>query len=160
MENIKENIRKVFESKSLFKFVIAIGILIVALVIFVAGMTVGFHQASFERDWGEHYGKNFGMMTERFGGNYFPTAHGATGKIISMAEPNIVVRDKDNTEKVILIDDDTRIQEGHVLIMAADMKIDEFVVVIGNPNSEGVIRAKLIRVIPSPDLLNQGTPVQ
>ena len=34
-----------------------------------------------------------------------------------------------------------------------DLKIDDFVVVIGTPDEQGQIEAKFIRIMPSPDLL-------
>jgi hypothetical protein len=142
-----EDIKKVFETKVAVKILYIIGIIIVAMIIFSAGISVGFHKASFGRTWGEHYNENFGMgkigMT-----NYFPNAHGAAGKIIKIELPNIIVQDKDKTEKVVTIDADTKIQEGRADIETKDLHLDDFVVVIGEPNSQGQILAKFIRVLP------------
>lgn len=158
MERMKENVRKVFESKSLFGILLLLGILIIATLIFAGGVAVGFHKATFEHNWEAHYEQNFGMMPGRLGGNNSPTAHGATGKIIKIELPNIIVEDKDNTEKVIETTDDTKIQTGRTTITATDLKIDDYVVVIGNPDDKGEIEAKLIRIIPSPELLTPMTP--
>ena len=168
MEETKKNIRKVFESKSLFAILLILGILIVASLIFSLGMIIGFHKANFEHDWEEHYEANFGMGYRNgsmMGGldsagmmNNFPNAHGAIGKIIKIELPNIIVEDKDNTEKVISTTDDTNIQTGKMAITTADLKLDDYVIVIGNPDDKGVIEAKLIRVIPAPALLTPPTP--
>ena len=164
MKEIKEKIKKVFESKKVSFVLSILGILVIILVIFEAGIYVGFHKASFGRDWGENYGRNFGMMNERDGmmGN-FPNAHGAIGKIIKIELPTIIVQDRDNTEKVILTTNDTKVIDIKNEIKITDLKLDESVVVIGSPNSQGQIEAKLIRVIPFPSNFstnNINTPPQ
>ena len=150
MKKIYEDIKNVFESKITTKVLIVIGIIIVAMLIFSAGIFVGFRKASFGIDWGENYERNFGMRGDRmmFGRDNFPNSHGAVGKIIKTELPTIIVQDRDNTEKVILIKDDTKIQKMMSDIKASDLTIDDFVTVIGSPNSEGQIEAKLIRVMP------------
>ena len=150
MNNISEKIRKVFDSKTSFRILCGIGIAIVALLIFSAGVDVGFHKASFGRAWGENYEHNFGFVPNPpvFGGDNFPNANGAIGKIIKIELPTIIVQDKDNTEKVVLIKNDTQIQEMRAPITSSDLKIDNFVVIIGEPNTQGQIEAKFIRVMP------------
>jgi hypothetical protein len=159
MKKICEDIKKVFESKSLFRILLGLGIIIVMMLTFSAGVTVGFHKASFGRAWGEHYNENFGMGPKngRMGDlqrvgpmDYFPSAHGATGKIIKMELPNVIVQDKDNIEKVVSTNADTKIQKGRTEIATKDLRVDDFIVVIGTPNDQGIVEAKLIRVIPSP----------
>ena len=159
-EDIKVFLKKVFESKVLVRFLYVIGIIIVAVLIFSLGISVGFHKASFGRAWGDNYERNFGMGPGKmmFGQNNFPNAHGATGKIIKIELPNIIVQDRDNTEKVVLIKDDTQIQKMMLSINASDLIINDFVVVIGNPNKEGQIEAKLIRVMPYPELMPNSKP--
>ena len=151
MEKIHEDIKKIFEGKGPFRILCGIGILIIALLIFSAGINVGFHKASFGRAWGENYERNFGMMQNRpmFGQDNFPNANGAIGKIIKITLPTIIVQDKNNTEKVISIKDDTQIQKIRENITKNDLKVDDFIVVIGNPNEQGQIEAKFIRVMPS-----------
>jgi hypothetical protein len=149
MKKIYENIKKFFESRLLFKILCGIGIVVVALLIFYAGVTVGFHKASFGRAWAENYERNFGFGPDHsFAGDNFPNADGAIGKIIKIELPNIIVQDKDNTEKVILTNSDTQIQKMKNNITTNDLKIDDFVVVIGTPNTQGQIEAKFIRVMP------------
>ena len=150
MKKIFEDVKKVFESKFSFRVLCGVGIVIVALLIFSAGVNVGFHKASFGRAWGENYEHNFGIAPNHpvFGEDNFPNANGAIGKIIKIEMPTVIVQDKDNTEKVILIKNDTQIQEMRAPITPNDLKIDNFVVVIGTPNTQGQIEAKFIRVMP------------
>ncbi|MFA5095494.1 MAG: hypothetical protein WC447_02460 [Candidatus Paceibacterota bacterium] len=154
MKKIYEDIKRVFESKVSTGVLVGIGIIIIAMLVFSAGIFVGFRKASFGRAWGENYERNFGMRPNRsmFGEDNFPNAHGATGKIIKVELPAIIVQDKDNTEKVILIKDDTQIQKMKGEVATNDLKTDDFVVVIGNPNEQGQIEAKFIRIMPIGDM--------
>ncbi len=162
MKEIYKDLKKVFESNASNKIVRAVAIIIVAMLIFCAGVTVGFHKASFGRDWGNHYNENFGMGRPKGGFpgmdkmgmmNGFPNAHGAIGEIIKLELPNIIVVDKDGLEKIIFTDANTKIQKGKTNIMPSDLAIDDFIVVIGAPNTQGLIEAKLIRVLPNPESL-------
>ena len=150
MKKISEEIKKIFDSKASFRILCGVGIFIVALLIFSAGIDVGFHKASFGRDWGENYERNFGFGPDHplLGNDNFPNANGAIGKIIKIELPTVIVEDKDGTEKVILIKDDTQIQNIKTLVTSNDLKIDNFVVVIGAPNTRGQIEAKFIRIMP------------
>lgn len=156
MKKIHEKILKIFESKILVRILYIAGIAIVLILIFSAGFSVGFHKASFGRAWGENYEKNFGMMPEHpeFGKDNFPNAHGAVGKIIKIELPTIIVQDKDQTEKVVLINENTKIQKMRQPVEQKDLKVDDFAVIIGSPNDKGQIEAKFIRIMPSPNFLN------
>ena len=151
MEKTYENIKKFFESRLMFKILCGIGVVLVALLIFYAGVIVGFHKASFGRAWGENYERNFGFGPDHalLGVNNFPNANGAIGKIIKIELPTIIVQDKDNAEKVISTNTDTQIQKMKQNITTNDLKLDDFVVVIGTPNTQGQIEAKFIRVMPA-----------
>jgi hypothetical protein len=163
MKKIHEKILKVFESKILVGVLYGIGIVIIFTLIFSMGVSVGFRKASFGRTWGDNYEKNFGMMgpggmmggRPGFGKDNFPNSHGATGKIIKIELPTIIVQDKDNIEKVVLIKDDTKIQKMMQNIKINDLLVNDFVVIIGSPNDKGQIEAKFIRVMPSPNELFQ-----
>ena len=120
MKKIYEKIKNFLSSTSFGnlklsnKFLYIIGSIVIAILIFSAGVSVGFHKASFGRAWGDNYERNFGMMKERpvFGKDNFPNAHGTIGKIIKIELPTIIVQDKDGIEKVVLIkDNDTKIQK-------------------------------------------------
>jgi hypothetical protein len=162
---IKNKIKNFLNSKTFKNITYILGILVIAFFIFQAGMIAGFRKVSFGRDWGNNYEKNFGsphksfrMMGQEFGdfGN-MPNAHGAVGKIIKVELPMIVVFDgKDQTEKIIIIDDKTEIRKMRDIVTKDDLKLDEHIIVIGAPNSSGQIEAKLIRFIPTPpdDLIN------
>jgi hypothetical protein len=165
MKDIKESIKKVFDSKKVFMVASVFGALVISTLIFQAGVFVGFHKASFGRDWGENYGRNFGMMRGDMGPirggiinpENFPNGNGAVGKIIKIELPTIIVQDKDGTEKIVLIKDDTSIRSMREDITKDKLKIDDAIVVVGSPNNKGQIEAKLIRLMPVgiPNFLEQ-----
>ncbi|MCM2338977.1 MAG: hypothetical protein NDI62_00770 [Burkholderiales bacterium] len=154
-EQIKKILKEIFEKKVSNAFLITLGLIITAILIFSAGVSVGFRKASFGRAWGENYERNFGMRPNKmmFEKDNFPNSHGAIGKILKIELPNIIVQDKDNTEKIILVKEDTKIQKMMSEIKSTDLLINDFIVTIGSPNEEGQIEAKLIRVMPSPELM-------
>jgi len=125
-----------------------------ACIIFRLGMAVGFYKAGFSYRWGENYHRNFGGPRAGFLGDFFGRdlieSHGTVGKIIKVEPPSIIIDGKDGIEKDIVIKDDTAVKKMHETIAAKDLKIDDFVVVVGSPNNAGQIEAKLIRVMPSP----------
>ena len=141
---------ELFESKILVGVLYGIGLAIILILVFSAGISVGFHKASFGRAWGDNYESNFGMIPGRpgFKENNFPNAHGAIGKIIKIELPAIIVQDKNNIEKVVLIKDDTKIQKMMVELSASDLSVNDSIVVIGSPNDQGQVEAKFIRVMP------------
>jgi hypothetical protein len=152
-------IKNILKSKTFKTVIITFGVLAIVSFIFQAGQMVGFRKASFGRDWGNNYAMNFGspnigpkMMGDRLGDlGSLPNAGGAIGKIIKIELPTIVVLDeKDKTEKVVLIDDKTQIRMVRENITKDNLKIDEYVVIMGIPNSSGQIEARLIRILPAP----------
>ncbi len=160
-----KKLNEIFDVELLNKILKIVGIVLSVFVIFGAGVVIGIQKSNFGKNWNEHYRENFGMVKQKKGGmmggfneqitmmNFMPNAHGAIGKIIKIQLPNIIVADSDNLEKVILIKEDTKIQEMRAEIKSTDLKIDDFVVIIGSPNELGQIEAKLIRLMPAPELI-------
>ena len=151
-EIIKDHFKRVNQSHLLIKVIYGICILIVLAVVFRAGEFVGFHKAEFGRNWRNHYEKNFGPRPPGpFGAmsEQFPNGHGTIGKIVKVELPNVIVIDRDNTEKVVIINNDTDIVLMREKIANIDIKVGDQIVVIGSPNESGQIVAKLIRILPS-----------
>ncbi|MBU6447958.1 hypothetical protein KGQ24_03930, partial [Patescibacteria group bacterium] len=61
---------------------------------------------------------------------------------------SIVIRSADNSEKIVNIDSDTVLSQAAQNIKLQDLKTDQQVIVIGSPNQDGTIDAKIIRVFP------------
>jgi len=128
--------------------------------IFSLGLVVGVHKARFSSNWAENYQKNFGgprgMFPDEFNGRGFVNGHGVAGTILSVASsnsgqfPTLTIKGSDNIEKNVLIDSNTIVRKLGDIVQINDLNIDDFVVVIGEPNDSGQILAKFIREMPSP----------
>jgi hypothetical protein len=125
------------------KFKIGVATLAVILLIlasFWAGMQFGFHRAIFAMHWNDNYEKNF------FGKKSHP--HGSVGTVVKIDEVSIVVADRESEEKVVLISNETMIKKATNTITLKEVKVGDKVAVIGAPNTEGNVEAKLIRILP------------
>lgn len=149
---IKEKMLAVFTAKVLRAALVTLGIIVAVLIVFQAGVMVGFRKASFGKTWDEHYLDNFEPVHPTFGGmpEKFPSAHGTFGRIVSVSLPQIVVTDRDNTEKTIMISPDTRIRDINSDVTSDALTPDITIVAIGEPNADGQIVAKFIRILPEP----------
>lgn len=157
------DINKIFQSKIFQGVIIGLAALVVILFIFKAGMTVGIKKADFSCRWSDNYHQNFGGPKGGFWGGFndqdFIEANGTVGQIIKIDGSNLVVRGRGNVEKVIVVKDDTVIERLKETIKISDLKVDDTIVIIGEPNSAGQIEAKLIRVMPPPPSFGGGMPL-
>ncbi len=149
---MKEKIKVLYAHKGLRLGMYIIGGLFILGATFQLGVFTGYHKASFARDWGDHYGKNFGMeKPESFKGMMrgdLPMSHGAAGKVLTVTLPTFVIEDKDGTEKTVTVSTTTIIKSGMQYASSTLLTPNTFVVIIGEPNKNGQIEAKLIRVMP------------
>jgi len=140
--------------------------LAVVVLIFGAGMVVGGMKAKFSYRWVESYHKNFAGPRGGFFGDWrkmppmpeeFIEGHGAFGEIIELKDNGFVVKGRGDIEKVIVTTKDTVIKKG-MKTVKDDLKVDDQVVIIGSPNKEGQIEAKLIRVFDGKDMKKSRKP--
>lgn len=128
--------------------------LVLALVVFQAGVAVGYKKAEFSgrtgdrffRVWGGEKGVRAAMPLP----DDFIGGHGAAGRVVSVSLPTFFVATPDNLEKEVFVDSGTVVRKFRASVAASDIQPDEFVVVLGDPETDGRIRAKLVRVMPSP----------
>ena len=151
-----KDIKEFTRSKTFQRILISVGIFICALIIFQAGMFIGFRKASFSYRFGDNYYRAFGDRGPKpFRGSMmmgtFIESNGAVGKIISINLPTFVLLGRDNIEKVILIKNDTQIRHLNASATSSDLKVDDFVVAFGSPNENSEIEAKLVRIMPVPN---------
>ena len=149
-----EQIKNVLKDSKVKKASYILSCIIAVLVIFQAGMFVGFKKAGFSYRTGEQYFRQMnGRPNDKFMGmnrGDFGNSHGATGKILSINLPIVVVTDRDGVEKTITISTSTDIKKFKDSVKAEDLKINDFITVIGNPNDKTEVEAKLIRIMPDP----------
>jgi hypothetical protein len=145
-------IRDFIGSKSFKKILIGIFVAAGLLLIFQAGMLVGYHKAAFSCRFGDNYNRIFGgrhgSMSQIFTRGNFLASHGAAGKVVSINLPTLVVIGSDNIEKVVLIKSDTIIRRFDTAVHSADIKVDDFIVALGAPNESSQVEAKFVRILP------------
>lgn len=124
--------------------------------VFGLGVFVGYRKATFSYRWGENYHLNFGGPRGGFfqnfqdlGGRDFIGGHGMFGRIIKIDSSALVVKGSDNVERIILIKEDASITHPGGTAKLSDLKVNDDIVVIGEPNDQGQIEAKFIRIMPS-----------
>ncbi len=136
--------------KQLFKkpAVVAVAALILALLVFEAGVFVGYHKALFSYRGGERYMR----MMEGPRGQVGPgrgQIHGATGKIVSASLPTFVVLGPDSVEKTVMVDASTTIAKFREATSSAAIREGDMAFVLGDPDASGIIRARFVRILPA-----------
>jgi hypothetical protein len=152
----KESIVAFFRSKLFIGIIFGVCIMLVVMGIFEAGVMVGYHEATFSSRWGQNYERNFGSMGMMPGlpNDHLPNPDGTFGKIISVSTAasttTLVVNSPQNPEEKVVVSADTLVRDHMNTINATSLNIGSYVVVLGSPNDQGEIEAKLIRVVPAP----------
>jgi hypothetical protein len=149
------DLNKFFQSRIFSSTLVVVSAVIVLLLVFALGAFVGFQKARFSFGWGENYHRVFGGprggFLPNFVGDDFINGHGTFGTIIKLEPGLLVVKGQDGVEKAFSIGDDTTIEKGRTVLTSNDLKVDEQVVVIGSPKTDGSIEAKLVRVFDRSD---------
>jgi len=148
------DLTKLVESRKFIVVIAVIAVLIIALVSFGIGIFVGYHKARFSYQWSENYDQNFGGpkhgIIGMFGGNNFMDAHGISGSIMKIDGSTIVIKGRNNDERTVLINDKTVIRRGNENLKVSDLRVNDNVVIIGNPDNSGQIQVELMRILPTP----------
>jgi len=154
--------QKFLNKKNVTIILASLGSVILLMAVFAAGVSVGFHKARFNYQWGENYRQNFGgLMMGRPGerevrpqpgflgearGNMFFNANSASGSVVKTDTSTLYIVGDDKVEKSITVDSKTIIRKGNEILKLSDLKTDDKVVILGAPSSTGEIEARLIRV--------------
>jgi len=134
------------------KIIVALGILFVILVIFGAGVIVGYEKGEFSERWDKNYpeimsGQRAPMYTNMIRDNSTPVAHGAFGQVIANNFPSIVLKGPQEIEKVVIISSTTIIRYMHQNASSSDIKEGVWVTALGIPDEKGQINASFIRIM-------------
>lgn len=140
-----------FKTKIFKTILITLGALVVLLIVFQAGMYVGYRKANFAFRWAASYHRNFGGpqngFLDNFEGKDFVNGHGVAGTIVKIDGPTIIIKGLRDVEKIVTASDaTTTIKKGTDTIKISDLKTDDLIVVIGTPKDDGSVEARLIRV--------------
>jgi hypothetical protein len=122
------------QNKWLWNGLIVLGGLLILGGVFSAGFLAG--RWSVHNRTGENWVR--GLL---FGG-----AHGATGVIEAIQGQTLTLKLHDDTTQTVLIDKNTRVERIKRATLG-DLKIGDRVLVVGAPDAQGQIKARLIRVL-------------
>jgi hypothetical protein len=126
---------------------------IFTFLIFSLGILVGETKARFYYSWLGNYNNNFRgpkMGFENFK-NFPPRfnlmhGYGLFGEVIEIGYNDLVLKDENGIEKIIILRDNTLIKRNFSSIKKDDLKNGDKIMVIGSPNDQGQVEAKFIRV--------------
>lgn len=148
------NYKDFVQSKAFRNAVVIVGMVVVALFIFQAGVFVGYHKAAFSYREGANYYEAFGeghtMMFGNIPAGNFSEDNGTVGKIITVSLPTFIVADNGGVEKTVNITDDTLVRSGRNTVSSSKLRIGDYVAVLGSPNGNAQIQATFIRLLPAP----------
>jgi hypothetical protein len=146
--------KEFIKTQSYKKLITVIAIILGTLIVFSAGMRVGFRQASYSYQWNDSYARQFGglrspFMMMRGGDRDDPrVSHGAAGTVVAIRLPSVVIKGPSESEKIILISTSTTIRQFHDLAASTTIRVGDTLVVLGAPDPQGQIHASLIRIMP------------
>ena len=153
MEQEKTQEKKSNHADILKWVIIGLAIFIIAVLIFWAGMFMGTMKARFSYRWAEQYHRNFAGPKGGFFSDWrmppfgdFIESHGVFGEIIKINDNDLVIKGRENIERIVVVNEKTAIKDGFKDIKISDLKVGQVIVVIGSPNDQGQIEAKLIRI--------------
>ncbi|HVU06696.1 MAG TPA: hypothetical protein VHE10_02840 [Candidatus Paceibacterota bacterium] len=129
---------------------------IATLLVFQAGVSVGYHKASFSYRSSDRFfrmvqGPETGVasLTTGFPVDEFSASHGTAGRIVSVSLPTFVVASPDNREQTVTIDGNTVVRMFRATASSSDIRPEQFTVVLGEPNQAGTIQARFVRIMPA-----------
>ena len=129
-----------------------VGELVLLLVVFGLGMAVGDHRSLFASRFGENYYHNFLGMGDGFGGRmemgHFNT-HGVAGTVIDVTSSTISVKNFRGSEESVAILPETIVSENDNTVSSTVITVGNDVIVVGQPDNQGEIRARFIRLFTS-----------
>ncbi len=160
MNEEKQHNKKALHQDSLKWIIVGLVGIVVITFIFSAGMWIGGAKAKYSYRWAENYHKNFGGPRGGFLDNWrsfphgdFIEGHGAFGEIIELNDLGFVIKGRGDVEKIIITSEGTVMKMGRKTVEDG-LKVGNSVTIIGSPNEEGQIEAKLIRVFNGEEIRN------
>lgn len=129
-----------------FKVGVALGIIALLLIGFLAGQAAERNRVRHFIGWRNNYQRNFFGPRSFEAPPHFIRAHSLLGKILTTDNDKLIVQGHDNVEQSIVLNDQTVIRRDGASAARSDLKANQQIAVFGEPNNEGQIVAKLIRI--------------
>lgn len=128
-----------------------LGSLIVLMLVFGIGIGVGYDRANFGSHFGQNYYHNFygGPATGSMPYGMGPapmSEHGIAGTVIDISSSTVSVKDPNNNEHSIVISSATVIRKDSDTINIWGIQLQDQLVVIGDPDDQGQVIARFVRV--------------
>ena len=157
-----------FKSKWVQVVIVCLAGLILLTGSFWLGVNIGARKSRHFNDWCGNFDRQMPGREDRGIGQgllppppVLPGSHGVFGKVISVSGSSLVIQGKDNLEQDVLVTTSTQIRLGRDQAALQDVKADMEASVLGAPNSQGQIEARLIRLFEGPPAntsATNGTP--
>ncbi len=144
-----------FRSNAVSKIILALSILLVILLIFQAGVLMGYRQGFFASNWNGAHGQYMTSPDSIFAPFIHDSddvnPHGAIGNIVSIHFPSLLIKGPNSAEQVVNISSTTSIRFMHGNASTSDLVPGNSVIIVGEPQSNGSISAAFIRIMPMPN---------
>jgi len=149
--------KNILETKTYGKIIVVLSIILIALIIFSAGIFVGYYKATFSHDLDDVYKQGFNSPESPFApfmhGADDINSHGVVGQIVSINLPDsIMIKGAQSAEQIVTLSPETSVRIFHAMATTSDIKVGDQAIVIGTPNDKGEIQASFIRIIPPPPI--------
>jgi hypothetical protein len=138
-------LHKILSSRVVLLVAICLGIMLAFALVFHAGASWG------ERSAIERMRRGPGGPPPFFGflpHSFMPEGHGAIGIISSTSLPTFTMRSREDDMVTVVVSSST-VVVGSSAHTSADLAPNQTVVIIGSPNNENMLQARVIRVLPA-----------
>lgn len=138
-------LHKILSSRVILLVAICFVVMLALALIFHAGASWG------ERSAMERMRHGAGGPPPFFGflpHSFMPEGHGAIGTISSTSLPTFTMRSRENDMVTVVVSSSTVVVGGSAHT-PADLAPNQTVVIIGSPNSDNMLQARVIRVLPA-----------
>lgn len=139
-----------------------LGGLILLFVAFGLGVALGYRRAGFAAGFDADYYRNFigaGATSVAPAGFMMPppptVTHGVVGTVIDLGTSTVSVENGEGNERSVEVPSGTVIREGDQTIVIGNMAVGDQITVIGEPNDQGQIVARFIRIFSASSTPNQ-----
>ncbi len=146
-----KNFEKITSSRKVRFAAGTIGALILALLVFRAGVVVGSHRGQFRGDLSREHGfrSPFFLGNFEMPHGFLQDGHGAVGSITAITLPTFLIETRDGANQTILISTSTLIRDMHAPDATTTLSVGDRIIVLGDPDNQGRINARIINVFPS-----------
>lgn len=141
--------RKFLQAQMSIAGMILLGVLLIAIGIFLSGEMARYRSAGFSSQWAGYGHRVFVGSSGLLGsipGRSLIRGHSALGSIARIDGSSVAIKTRDGSEKIVAVSLVTVIRRSDRVIALADLRPGDWIAVVGSPDKSGAIDAKFIRV--------------